>query len=232
MNIEPVKTTLIKPGESIFDVFAKHVKKLDEGCVIVISSKIAALEQKRIIDAEDFKKVLKKEAQYISKRETCPGIYLTLADGILIPNAGIDFSNIKKGKAILWPKNPQKFAKKFHEKARRHYKIKRLGVLIVDSRCQMLRMGTLAVTLACAGIEPVKDERNKKDLFGNKLKVTRVAVADSLACAAHVVMGESKEKTPFVIIKNAPVKFTNKKSRLKIRPEQCLFRELYPRKLL
>jgi len=232
MNIEPVKTSLIKEGEDIFATFSRSVRKLNEGDIIVISSKVVALQQKRVIDAKDFKKVLKKEAAYVSQKEAAPHIFLTLTEGILIPNAGIDFSNIEKGKAILWPKNSSKFAQEFQAKARKHYKIKKLGVLVIDSRCQMLRKGTTAVTLGHSGFEAVKDERNKKDLFGNKLKVTQIAVADSLATAASLLMGEAKESTPFAIIKDAPVKFTNKKQNLKIHPGKCLFNELYPHKLL
>jgi dihydrofolate synthase / folylpolyglutamate synthase len=232
MNIEPVKTRLIKEGDDIFEVFKNHHRNLNEGDIIVISSKVVALQQRRTIDAKDFKKVLQQEAQYVSKKEAAPHVYLTLTEGVLIPNAGIDFSNVEKGRAILWPKNSQKFAKEFHEKVRKHYKIKKLGILIIDSRCQMLRAGTTAVTLGYSGFEAVKDERRKKDLFGNPLKVTKIAVADSLATAASLIMGESKERTPFAVIKNAPVKFTNKKSQLKISPKKCLFNELYPRKLL
>ncbi|MBU1992220.1 MAG: coenzyme F420-0:L-glutamate ligase [Patescibacteria group bacterium] len=232
MNIKPVKTALIKPGENIFEVFTESVKKLKEGSVIVISSKIVALQQNRIINAKDFRKMLQKEAKYVSKKETAKHIHLTFTNGILIPNAGIDFSNIEKGKAILWPKNSHKAAEEFMKKTKHHYKIKHLGVLIIDSRCQMAREGTTAITLGCAGIEAVSDERKKKDLFGNKLNVTKIAVADSLATAAHIVMGESKERTPFAIIENAPVKFANRSERLTISPKKCLFRELYPKKLL
>lgn len=233
MNIEPVKTALIKEGDDVFATFIKVVKTLEEGSIIAISSKVIALAQKRIINAEKFHETLKKEASQVFFREVCPNIYLTIKDGIFIPNAGMDFSNVGKGKVILWPKNPQKEAENFLERAKKYYRLKKLGVLIVDSSCKPLREGTTGIALACAGFEPVKDKRSQKDLFGRRLKVTKVGVADALSVAACLVMGEANEKTPFAVIKNFKADFVSKKNqaaKMRISPEKCLFQELYRNK--
>jgi F420-0:gamma-glutamyl ligase len=68
-------------------------------------------------------------------------------------------------------------------------------------------MGTTGLALAVAGFKPVKDCRGDKDIYGKPLIITRHAIADNLASAAHLLMGEAAEKTPVVLIKDAPVDF-------------------------
>jgi F420-0:gamma-glutamyl ligase len=63
--------------------------------------------------------------------------------------------------------------------------------------------------LAVAGFKPIRDTRGKKDLYGKPLIITRHAVADDLASAAHLLMGEADEKTPVVLIREAPLDFDN-----------------------
>jgi F420-0:gamma-glutamyl ligase len=84
---------------------------------------------------------------------------------------------------------------------------KKVAVLIVDSGLAPLRKGTTGLALSVAGFEPVRDERGEKDTYGKPLVITQHAVADDLASAAHILMGEAAEKTPVVLIKEAPVKF-------------------------
>jgi len=81
------------------------------------------------------------------------------------------------------------------------------------------------LALAAAGFEPVKDYRGRMDLYDRFILITRHAVADDLASAAHMVMGESNEQTPAVLIKDAAVNLTEKvkPSSLVISPKECLF---------
>jgi F420-0:gamma-glutamyl ligase len=73
------------------------------------------------------------------------------------------------------------------------------------------RIGTIGVAIASAGFEPVEDQRGKRDLFGNILKVTFKAVADGLASIGVAVMGESDESIPVVVIRGAKIVTTNRK---------------------
>ena len=82
---------------------------------------------------------------------------------------------------------------------------------MIDSHCQPLRTGVVGIALGWAGIEGVEDERGEKDLYGKELHVTQKNSADQLASAASLMMGEGNESIPFVLIKKAPIKFTNKK---------------------
>jgi F420-0:gamma-glutamyl ligase len=80
-------------------------------------------------------------------------------------------------------------------------------VIVVDSGLIPLRIGTVGLALAVAGFNPIREWRGRKDLYGRTILITRHAVADDLASAAHLLMGEAAEKTPVVLIKDAPVDF-------------------------
>jgi len=228
--------------EVLLETLEKNNTKLQEGDVLVISTKYISNSQGRIIKlqkirtsdegAEISKKFqLKPEIAEIIIRESdkifggIAGFVITSSDYIMAPNAGIDKSNIKKGRVILYPTNPYLIA----EQIRRKIFLKLLihvGVILVDSRLMPARIGTSGVAIACAGIEPVLDMRAKKDLDGNPLKVTFQAVVDNLATIANHKMGEGAESKPFTIVRNSEAKLTNRKiypSEMAISPDQCVY---------
>ena len=108
-----------------------------------------------------------------------------------------------------------------------------VGVIISDSHCVPLRTGTTGFALATSGFNAVIDERGKKDLFGKKIRITQRAVADGLASAAVVIMGETDERMPAVLIRNAPINLTNQpsKSSTYFLPNECLFSSIYDEKV-
>jgi coenzyme F420-0:L-glutamate ligase len=216
--------------------------KLQEGDVIVISTKYISNSQGRIVELEKIrvseqgmkiskKYQLKPEIAEIIVRESdkifggIGGFVITSSDNIMAPNAGIDKSNAKKGRAILYPKDPYLIA----EQIRRKIFLKsfiHVGIILVDSRLMPARIGTSGVAVACAGIEPVLDMRAKKDLNGNPLKVTFQAVVDNLATIANHKMGEGAESKPFAIVRNSEAKLTDKKilpTETAISPDQCVY---------
>jgi len=235
--------------EGEFDVFEALLKtleknnvKLEEGDVLVISTKYISNSQGRIVDldkikaSEEGKQISKKyqlkpEIAEIIIRESdkifggIGGFVITSADNIMAPNAGIDKSNARKGRAILYPKKPYQTA----EEIRRKIFLKlfiHVGIILVDSRLMPARVGTSGVAIACAGIEPVLDMRAKKDLDGNPLKVTFQAVVDNLATIANHKMGEGAESKPFAIVRNSDAKLTDRKinpSEMAISPDQCVY---------
>jgi coenzyme F420-0:L-glutamate ligase len=149
-----------------------------------------------------------RESDYIL--EGIPGFLLAIKEGIIAPNAGIDKSNIPSGFVILYPRQPFKTAENLRQKFLLHLEVK-VMVIIADSRLMPTRIGTTGIAIACAGFEPVEDERGKIDLFGNVLKVTLKAVADSLATIGVSAMGESNESIPAIIIRNTKVIATDRK---------------------
>ena len=149
-----------------------------------------------------------READYIYKG--VPGFLLAVKNGVMAPNAGIDKSNVPQGFVVLYPSEPFKSA----ENLRRRFLVNlgiKVGVVIADSRLMPTRIGTIGVALASAGFEPVEDQRGKRDLFGNILKVTLKAVSDSIAATGVAVMGEGSESTPIAVIRGIRVIATDRK---------------------
>ena len=195
--------------------------------ILVISSKFVSMSEGRIIDLGKVRvgkkaqtladkcsmdpkmaQLVLKESDYILKG--VPGFLLAIRKGMIAPNAGIDRSNVPKGFAILYPRDPFGTAEKLRQKFRADSRI-RIGIVIADSRLMPTRIGTTGVAIACAGFQPVEDLRGKQDLFGNILKYTLKAVADGLATMGVSVMGEGNESTPAAIVRGATVTWSDKK---------------------
>ncbi|MDD3729120.1 MAG: coenzyme F420-0:L-glutamate ligase [Candidatus Pacebacteria bacterium] len=136
-------------------------------------------------------------------------VWLAIKDRMVMASAGIDESNAN-GKLILLPKDSFKTADYLRNTLMRRYKLKNLGILITDSRTVPLRAGVVGVALGYAGFRGLKDYCGKLDIFGRKFKFSRSNIADSLATAAVLVMGEGKEQQPLAVIKKAPVEFCDK----------------------
>lgn len=213
MQVKPLKTRVFREGEDLISFILKYVKKLPERSVLVITSKIVALSEKRTVEIDPKishdklrEKIIRAESEFAIKTEMA---WLTIKDGMIMASAGIDESNAA-GKLILLPKNSFKTAAHVRKILLKKYKIKNLGIIITDSRTFPLRAGVVGVALGYAGLEAIRDYRGKKDIFGRVLKMSRTDAGDSLATAAVFCMGEGREQQPLAIIRNAPVKFVEK----------------------
>lgn len=209
MNLFGITTQIFRKGENLFSFFIDSLgeKKITEYSIVVISSKIVALSQSRV-STNNLRSEVEKEADEILVDKG--SFFLTVKDGIVIANAGIDQSNSKRGEIILWPENCQKVADSFREKIQKKFGVKNIGVVLSDSRVTMRRRGTVGVALAWSGFWGVKDERGKKDLFGRVLEVSTVNMADNFVSSAEILMGQADECIPFVGIENIdPLLFTD-----------------------
>ncbi len=168
--------------------------------------------------------------------------------GFVCANAGIDHSNVnshlppslsggrslktKRGEGqvvredwvLLLPENPDRSAenirRQFEEKTSR-----KISVLIIDSHGRAWRNGTVGIAIGISGLPGLEDLRGQPDLFGYQLKVTQVGVADELAAAASLVMGQAAEGTPVVHVRGFPYPLRAGSLKELIRPkEQDLFR--------
>lgn len=232
MEVSPVKTSLIKESDNLFEVLkvstTKNKQEICERDILVITSKVVALtEGRKVFQEESLEKIVEKEADRVLSK----GDYaLTLKNGAFMPNAGIDHSNLERGYLITLPKDPQRSADLMRKKIKDYFKLKDVGVVICDSHCQPLRKGVTGLALAFSGFEGIEDLRGKKDLFGKKFSVTQRNLADQIASAALIVMGEGQDGVPFALIKKCSVKFTDrqiKSDELLIKLEDCLFKTLY-----
>lgn len=209
MKIRAIKTRIFKENENLLDFVVRYIPKIKEGDIVVITSKIVALSEGRtaVVKSEKEKDALiKKESDLAIKTKY---VWLTVKDGMVCANAGVDESNAD-GKIVLLPKDSYAFASAFRKLLMKHYGVKNLGVLLTDSRLMPLRAGVIGVAVGYAGFKGVRDYRNTPDIFGRKLKFTQTDVADSLATAVALVMGEGKECQPIAVISGAPVQFTEK----------------------
>jgi coenzyme F420-0:L-glutamate ligase len=227
MRLYAVKTPTIKIGDDPVEVILQSLKEqnlqLEDNDILAVTSKIIAYAEGRVAKLSSFKPSdrAKELAQQFSLRpefaqlilREADKVYggvekavLTLKDGVLTANAGIDNKNAPLNHVVLWPTNPEKWVKQIREEVKRRIG-RKVGVLIVDSGLAPLRIGTIGLALAVAGFKPIKDHRGEKDIFGKPIVITRHAIADDLASAAHLLMGESVERTPIVLIRDAPVDF-------------------------
>lgn len=212
MNIKAIHTRLFREGEKIDQFIIEHVPKLKENSVLVVTSKIVALAERRTASAADKKKIIKKESEWSVATKY---IELTIKDGMFMAAAGIDESNAD-GKIVLLPKDSFKAASHLRQALLKRYKVKQLGVLLTDSRVLPLRAGVVGVAVGYAGFKGLKDYKGAQDLFGRKLKFTKVDIADSLATAAVLLMGEGDERNPLAVIEHAPVQFSSKVDRAEL----------------
>jgi coenzyme F420-0:L-glutamate ligase len=226
MKVTAVKTSIFAEGDDLIAFIQKHVPKLREGSIIAISSKVVALSEGRTAPVAQKEALIKKESSW--RKKVFGEWWLTVRDGVVIVNAGIDESNAVN-KLVLLPKDSYTSAQKIYSSILQNYKIRNCGVVITDSRVEPLRAGVTGVALGYAGFRGVRDYRGKKDIFGKTLEVTQTNVADSLATAATLVMGEGSEQQPIAIIEDAPVEFVKKVDRkeIAIPMKQDMYRRLF-----
>jgi coenzyme F420-0:L-glutamate ligase/coenzyme F420-1:gamma-L-glutamate ligase len=132
------------------------------------------------------------------------GFLLTVKNGILTANAGVDLKNAPAGTVALWPAKPDRTARQLRRCVEKRFRT-RVGVVIVDSRVTPMRLGTVGLALGASGLVPVIDERGESDLFGRRVKFTQTNVADDIASSAHLLMGETKERVGAVLVRNAKI---------------------------
>ena len=216
MQVRPIRTRVFKEGEPLVAFIRNYVKKLPEGSILVVTSKIVSLAEGRT-EAHD--NLLTK--QNLIKRESdfafpTKWVWLTLKDGMVVASAGIDESNAN-GKLILLPKDSFRTAATLRKELMRLYKVKKLGVLITDSRTIPLRAGAIGLAIGYAGLKGIRDYRGKKDIFGRPFRFERVNVVDCLASAAMVAMGDGDERRPLALITGLAADFVERANRSELR---------------
>lgn len=150
--------------------------------------------------------------------------------GFVCANAGIDHSNvagagnIAEEWVLLLPAEPDRSAEMIRKEIGSKTS-KQIGILIIDSHGRAWRNGTVGVAIGIAGLPGLQDLRGKSDLFGFTLRITQVGVADELAAAASLIMGQAAEGTPVIHVRGFPYSLREGSLKELIRPkEQDLFR--------
>lgn len=225
MQVKGIKTSIFKEGENLEEFIVRHVKKLPEKSVLIITSKIVALSENRTAELKDRERLIKEESSLAIRTKYT---WLTIKDGAVMSSAGIDESNAN-GKLILLPKDSYKTASEIRKFLQEKYKVKNIGVLITDSRIIPLRAGVTGISLGYAGFKGIRDYRKKPDIFNKKFEYSRLDIADSLASTAVLEMGEGNEQKPLAIINGVDIEFCEKvyKKELYIDPKEDMYRPLF-----
>lgn len=222
---------LVHPADDIarmvLDSLAVQQIKLQDGDILVLAQKIVSKAEGRMAnlalvepgpealhyakltgkDPRLLELILDESNEVIRTRENL--IIVEHKLGFISANAGIDHSNVYgmwgalEDWVLLLPENPDESAGKIREAIEAECGC-RIGVQIIDSHGRAWRMGTVGVTIGLSGIPGVVDLRGEPDLFGYRLRVTTVGVADELAAAASLMMGQAAESTPAVHVRGFP----------------------------
>jgi len=249
MQLFAIETRIVKPGDDILKLILDAMKvrdiRLDDSDVLALASKAVATANNRIVNlktiaASDKAKVVAEKfglmpefAQLVIDEadEIYGGVekaLLTLRERVLNVNSGIDNKNAPEGHVVLPLENPHGKAKEIRKEIEKRTG-KKIGVIIIDSGIYPLRMGTRGFAVGVSGFKPVKDYRESRDLFRKPILITRHALADDLAGAAHFLMGEADERVPAVLIKSAKITLTDEDcpEDLQIPFRECVFMKAF-----
>ena len=237
---------LVKSHDDIGDQLVQAVRdqsmQILDHDIIVVAQKIVSKSEGRVVDlqtvtpstlantiAESSEKdpkhvevILREAANIIRMRG--PHIIVETRHGFVCANAGVDRSNAGNGDlAVLLPIDPDRAAQKLRKRIRELTGAD-VGVIISDTFGRAWRNGQVNVAIGIDGLKPIVDYRGRRDMFGNQLKVTQIAIADELASAAELVMRKS-DGVPVAIIRGVDYAKGSGSVNQLIRPkEEDLFR--------
>ncbi len=206
-EIIAIKTRcLIPPQDSLTDALDTALPDLANGDILVLSSKVVAIDEGRCISKKGITKsdLVHNEADaYIPKSFNKYGFELSIIHHALIASAGVDASNCGDYFTLL-PKSPFESAKKWHSRLCKKFNLSELGIIIADSHSLPMRWGVVDISIGFWGFNPLKDYRGTNDLFGNELRVSQGNIVDAIAAAAGGIMGQGIEQTPAVLFRGWP----------------------------
>jgi coenzyme F420-0:L-glutamate ligase/coenzyme F420-1:gamma-L-glutamate ligase len=247
LTISPLQNIpLIRRDDSLADIILNSLQEtniqLQDHDILVLAQKIVSKAEGRMVNlasvapsprAAELASKTEKDARLVELilqesnevvRTRTGVIIVEHKLGFVCANAGIDHSNVSgEGDAneenvLLLPENPDKSASILREQIKQRTN-KGIGIMIIDSHGRAWRNGTVGVCIGVSGIPAMIDERGWKDLFGYTLKVTVVGVADELAAAASLMMGQAAEGTPVVHVRGFPYPPGNGTLKELIRPK-------------
>ncbi len=204
-SVSGLVTGLIRPGDAIAErlVIAAHRSGgIRGGDLIVVAESAVATAEGRTVPLDDVEPTPAAHAlarhysmdsrmvEIILQESDAviggmPGFLLCRAHGTLLPNAGVDASNAPPGCVVLLPADPEASAVGIRDAIRVSAGVE-VAVIVADSRPHPMRLGCAGIALGCAGLAAVRDGR---------------AVADCIASAAELVIGEADGGIPAAIVR-------------------------------
>ena len=219
---------MIQPGDDLADTIAEcldaSVGAPSAGDVLIVAQKVVSKAEnryRRLADvtpgdeARSLARRARKDPRLVQlileeSREVLrvrPGVIIVEhRQGYVHANAGIDRSNIPSADddpaVLLLPVDADASARSLADSLQARYGLS-LPVIINDSAGRAWRNGTVGFALGCSGLEPLSNQIGDPDLYGRPLEVTEVAIADEMAAAASLVMGQAAEGCPVVLLRGA-----------------------------
>ena len=221
-----VAMPLIQPGDDLPAIIVDRLTAMNEalqpGDVLVIAQKIVSKAEGRLVrladvtpshEAQQTAEIVGKDPRVIQVVLDQSRALLRVRRGLLVveeqngwvcANAGVDRSNVQRTEEsellALLPADPDASAASIRGRLSELAGVAP-AVLINDSHGRAWRIGTVGVCIGCAGLPPVWDQRGLHDLFDYTLQASEECIADELAAAASLVMGQSNEGRPVVVIR-------------------------------
>jgi coenzyme F420-0:L-glutamate ligase/coenzyme F420-1:gamma-L-glutamate ligase len=250
LTLTPLRgVPLVQPGDDLPGIIERALAQSGEALqprdVLILAQKIVSKAERRMVDlktvtpspraielahatAKDprvVELILGESTELLRQR---PGaIIVAHRLGYVLANAGIDMSNVgpEAGEqALLLPADPDRSCRAIHAALRERTGID-VAVLIIDSFGRAWRNGTVGTAIGVSGFPALADLRGTPDLFGRALQITEVGLADELAAAASLLMGQAAEGAPIVLARGVPYERRDSSVQELIRPKaQDLFR--------
>lgn len=241
---------MVQPGDDLArlvgDALAAQCVSPRPGDIVVIAQKVVSKSEGRRVDlshvtpstrARQLAAVVDKDPRLVElilgesvRVVRCRRDVLIVEHrlGFVMANAGIDQSNVAAEAdgdfALLLPLDPDASAARLREALESRFQ-RPLAVIVNDSFGRPWRRGSVGVALGCSGLPALLDLRGRSDLFGRRLRVTEVGLADEVAAAASLLMGQSDEGVPVVVVRGLNVRAVPTPARTLVRPaESDLFR--------
>ena len=194
---------------------------LQAGDVLAIAQKIVSKAEGRLVDLADVEpgeyaarlaeqvgkdprlmELILRESEEVSRLR--PGVVIVRHRlGFTSANAGIDRSNVGpdgEERVLLLPLDPDASARHIRETIAAARGVD-VGGVITDSHGRPFRLGTVGVAIGVAGLPALWDRRGEIDRYGYRLQHTDVGVADEIAAAAGLLMGQAAEGLPAVLLR-------------------------------
>lgn len=222
-------TAGMEPADGDVLVIAQKVVSKAEGRTALLSAVTPGAEARELAkvadkDAAMVQLILDESTRIVRHR---PGVIIAEHKaGWILANAGIDRSNVAANpdEVLLLPENPNASAAVIKQALQDRFRVT-VGIVVADSVGRPWRMGTTGMALGSAGVEALANLRGRPDMFGRLLEVSEHAVADSLAGAAELLMGEADEAMPVVIVRGLNEGYSTQDADVLLRPaEEDLFR--------
>lgn len=220
----------IQPGDDLAaivgDAIARTAQSPRAGDVIVIAQKIFSKAENRFVvlgtvvpsarahalaeqtgkDPRIVELILSESHAVLRTRKNVLVVEHRL--GMVLASAGIDQSNIgpdREGRerALLLPRDPDGSCRLMRDRLMTRFGVE-MGVIMNDSIGRAWRNGIVGTAIGVAGVPALVDRRGAPDRFGRKLEITMIGVADEIAAAASILMGQADEGTPAVHIRGVP----------------------------